>query len=490
MNSFSQTSDPVVKNIISIRCDSIVQRSLYYFFFNFLLKQFKKVFLNKMSNPRQCGTVLTDHPDVLKQADIYPYISVHNFLDIIPEEFNGYDAWSDIINTTPHLLPLSGDWAYAATVALNIKMNIYSYKNFFVSDYNKSQVMLLINKPPKSTDLNIPSTLYTNQDPSIFNGYSLYDAFEFCYEKGFSSWNCFNAQLLKNQYNINMETISKGTFEDKLALVEKNTSKDITKPGLFDLTHCIHTYNVDGSNKYLARHFFTIDGILNVGEKTADIDTKIKDIQAEIYRFGPPVAGMLVYDDFIKSDGKGIYTGPSPNSKIIGGHSLVLLGWGKDDKIGKYWNVYSCWDDFGELGMCKIKMGIPQCKIEYNVIGFIPRIPNNIFISSKSILMKYSNPSLKQPYIDPLTFYTKETSKLLEMKILVNNYKTYDIIPLIENKNKLIPSEEFIAANIRYYSTNEKISSKYRKTIKYNLLELGTLIILCVFIFIFCFKKF
>lgn len=426
-----------------------------------------------------CGTVLKDHPQVQKQADIYPYVGYVKTLSGInvPKEFNGIIEWANVISPTQHPVPDAGDWAYATMVTVNIKMNLYAYKNFYIPEYNKVTPMLLIEKPPIQPSTQ-PSSQFNGQPKNIYNGYSIYDGFEFCYEHGFTSYNCTTATLLKEN-GIDIVAIGEGKYEDKIDIIKKNISQDITKPGLLDKTHCIKKYG----DKYLARRVFTIEAIINIGEKGAQIQDKINDMKYDIYRFGPITAGMLVYDDF---NGEGIYNGPSKNAKVIGGHAVVVLGWGVENST-EYWIIYSCWDDFGDDGVCKIKTGIKQCMLEDNAVAIVPKIPNS-FLSEENLKIKYHNKDLQEIKINPQTFYTLDTTNLLESGILVNNFNKSEVTPLIENINLLNPTNNFMAAWVKYYSTIGR-QTPVKNVTDYTTQESIILGIVSVLLFIFFYKQ-
>jgi hypothetical protein len=71
---------------------------------------------------------------------------------------------------------------------------------------------------------------------------------------------------------------------------------------------------------------------------------------------GPVVSTFVVYDDFMN-----YWYKDAPNEKIyirnsdiqIGGHSVVITGWGEENGI-KYWEVRNSWGDTGDQGYCKI----------------------------------------------------------------------------------------------------------------------------------------
>ncbi|MBN1645684.1 C1 family peptidase [Candidatus Woesearchaeota archaeon] len=88
-------------------------------------------------------------------------------------------------------------------------------------------------------------------------------------------------------------------------------------------------------------------------------DGNIAAIQEAIIRNGPVVTGMISYPDFALYDG-GIYI-PAPGQDFAG-HSVVLLGWGREDGID-YWIGKNSWGiNWGEDGYFRIKMG--ACAID------------------------------------------------------------------------------------------------------------------------------
>lgn len=409
----------------------------------------------------QCGTVLKDHPQVLSQSKKYPTTvemdkKSNLILKILPESFDGTEVWKNIITLVLHIQPRGGDWALAATLVVNTRINLYAWGNFYMNDFNKIRPLLLIDKPPIKQG-SCKSALFTGQPYSVYNGYSIYDGLEFALTNGFDPLYCMNTGLLA-QNGIDYSKIETGTFEEKMKIV--NDNKNILED------RCIYKIN----NKEVAKRTFTIKGIINIGLGTnATTQENINYIKNEIYNWGPVIAGMLLYDNFYNlKDGK-IYEGPENNSKIIGGHSIILLGWGKDGNT-EYWVAYTCWDTFSNTnGFVKIKTGIKECDIENNVVTCIPDMPNVFYDNDIEYLLSKSNPQLysKKIIVDPLTFYTPETTKLLQQKKIVNAFGTYEIIPLIKNEKTLIPADKFRASTINNYfigKYNNNISTLNKKS--------------------------
>lgn len=391
------------------------------------------------SNYFICGTVLRDHPDVLKQSQVYDNSSKNqrkykNKPLTYPKTFDGVQQWNSIMNYSP-IDTYEGDWCSVAQVPFECRLNILSYKNFYISGVNAYDTLLRIKKPPLKWDKNILSTYFmgpnTKQKYSIFNGYSIYDCFESGYMLGFPAENCCNTNILKNN-GIDILKISQGTFENKLKVLEDNKE-------LFNIDHCIGKIR----DKYIARRMFRTITLLNVGDINDTLENIISDIKMEIYGYGPVVAGMLLYDDFFKLNSKDIYTGPNNTSTLVGGHTVAIYGWGNDEKYGDYWIVYTGWNNLGLLGVVKIKCGIEKCLLEKNVVAPVPEMPNNnqgqkFFKTFNDIFPELAK---IRPSIDPLTLYTKNTTKaILNGNICGKNGKTGKdgIINIIQSINSLI----------------------------------------------------
>jgi cathepsin B len=84
-------------------------------------------------------------------------------------------------------------------------------------------------------------------------------------------------------------------------------------------------------------------------------------IKQEIMTNGPVQTGFFVYEDFMHYKG-GIYD--HNHGHKLGGHAVVIVGWGEED--GKeYWIAQNSWGpNWGENGFFRIKVG--QCLFEEN----------------------------------------------------------------------------------------------------------------------------
>jgi hypothetical protein len=409
--------------------------------FNFVL--IKEMYDNDfVAGTGLCGTVLKDHPEVLKQSQKY-YTLTHEdqmFKNIkLPDIFNGYETWQNIITYDYGQLG-PADWAYISKEMFLIRFNLSAYKVILVPDVNVEEILLRIERPPLKPDQSAPSSLFVGQPESIFQGYSNYDTLEYAYVYGFTQTYCYN--YLDVSKVVDMTKLK--TMEDKAKVIADNSE-------LFDRSHCITKVG----DKFISRRIFRTLGIANVGLGTDEsLKNDIIAIKSEIYRFGPVIAGFLMYDDFKNSyDGKTIYTGPKQENKPIGGHSVGIMGWGTDEKMGDYWILSGSWDlDWGLLGTFKMKMGIKECMLEKNVITFMVDLPNSV-VGIDKMKIGDADPQLGSKrsdfgQVNPQTFFTDKTTEDINKGILVERSGKSVVSKLIENPGRLVVRDTFFAANV------------------------------------------
>ena len=420
------------------------------------------------------GSLLKDHPDVLKQSHLYPSINPYMWWNNdnlpyknIPETFDGRSAWETYIQF-PSDQQCSDSWAIVATDILADRYTIATVGqiNLFLSS---SEVVSCIGIPPHEKIDGIDSAIGLDYKDAC-QGYSIYDAWEYMYESGVSETNCFSDKKLAKldfplPYNI--------SYPEKIKVYGNNCS-NVEGNQLFCLT--------TKDNKPIARRTFFANSIFNVTGKT--LKETIINIKYELLRFGPVAGGFIIYENFIDEyDGKTVYE--KVKGKPLGGHYVSIIGWDKDN-----WICRNSWGtQWGKLGFFYMKMGIVECKLEENISGVSPfyhylrgeqRIVDDGYWNGKNVdltNMKLFNPELWSKRdifnIDYDTFYPKKSIELIKKGELYG-----DLLPLITNPNDL-PNSTFYWAkdfkNFKYVTEQFEIKDKNHININYFIVVLSLL---------------
>lgn len=137
---------------------------------------------------------------------------------------------------------------------------------------------------------------------------------------------------------------------------------------------------IDRIYRAIGRYFVSSDEGAGTNLTGQGLQTQIEAIKAEIYKFGPIMAGYEVFRDFMQpsptnpSWATGIYRydGVSPKD---GGHAITIVGWGTDPDSGEtFWIIRNSWGvAWGEAGYFRMYAG--QCGIEHNTMAVIPDLP-------------------------------------------------------------------------------------------------------------------
>jgi hypothetical protein len=90
--------------------------------------------------------------------------------------------------------------------------------------------------------------------------------------------------------------------------------------------------------------------------------------QYAIMTDGPVIIGLKIYQSFVDffekpNNSKKVFTEKLRRSvirdKVLGGHSVTIIGWGTDEEGTDYWLIRNSWGkDWADEGFCKIERGI------------------------------------------------------------------------------------------------------------------------------------
>ncbi len=427
-------------------------------------------------------SILKDHPDVLRQSQIYPYISIKYDIAQIPNTFDGRDIWWMYIQS-PTKERHSSSWALVARDVLNDRLCLFTAAQLYIFlDY--IEILKCIEKEPMKKLENVPSTNSIDNSNST-QGYSIYDAWEFIYANGLCQWNCESRKYL----------VEKGINPPDE--VNYNDKKDYYKDQCYNKEKCIREYN----NKPIARRIFLNNSIFNIEGK--DMNERILNIKYQIAKWGPVAGGFLVFDNFVNNyDGTTIYE--KGEGKILGGHYVSIVGWGEN-----YWICRNSFGaEWGLMGYFYMKMGIEECRLEYNISSVGPQLPNyDIYQRTKPIKngvmygtgnlvrvddMKEINPALynirKALDVNYELFYTQKTIEMIKQNKLYGS-----LSPLITYPELLPDLNTFWIKDLSYYNyvnlAGKNFYEDYRKNKKRSNIYLYLLLFIGFIVFMVGYRK-
>lgn len=208
---------------------------------------------------------------------------------------------------------------------------------------------------PYPSPLWLISNYFTSNKNLCARPGNIYMASKFLEKNGIKLETCWPYNIVKDHGYISPESLEKLPDNCCFNCCDDNIKK-LSEIRLFckpESLRYIVKYNKNENSVNLAdqEYLDIMHEIIKI-----DIQQTIKEIQNEIMNNGPVVSTFAIYDDFINywvNDAKNgkIYTRKS--DKNIGGHSVVLTGWGIENGI-KYWEVRNSWGNKGDEGYCKI----------------------------------------------------------------------------------------------------------------------------------------
>ena len=400
------------------------------------------------------GTVLRDHPEVEEMAltcytfkltpgetvdisKIPKKQKVDNVTSIpvtetLPKSFRGHHVWANYITLPGSLGKCGDDWAASLCHCIADRFSIFSLGQINV--YIHSDEILYCGNLVRPKFLqNVKSQAFLDLD-NICVGYSIYDAAKYIYQNGISEASCLNEESIQKQGLAS--TLDEYKNIQQLKQDVPNCSK-LLGP---QLEHCI--------DKTSPRRIFRMLSLINVAP-----DEGYNTIKYEIYRYGPVTAGFLMYKDFLDEyDGTSIYMGPPPDSSPMGGHTIRILGWGRESKRNiDFWICANNWSTaWGEGGYFRIKMGIPECQLEQNVTAPIVNLSHLDYTYEPAEVLNVPNDwkTKNPPIVIRETLFTPYTTQLVR-----DGKLNGDLMPLIYKDFK-IDADSFWAGDIDFYVKN------------------------------------
>jgi len=293
----------------------------------------------------------------------------------IPSTFDGRKVWADYISDARSQGVCGSCWAFSSIFALATRLSIYSKGKYNYIFSPAKMVFCGLSSFEQNND-DFLKSVKSNLEKGLFydfktsekknnivygcSGENLINAWQFLFRHGVPENDCF-------QYGD--ESNNDGKYFD----LTNDEDLPFSCGDLSSLTFDICPTTKKRMVSHRAGGFYLVPGTKS-DDKTKPQGSEY-NIRKEIFKWGPCTSGVMVYQDFIDWNGKGIYQydGISPK---IGGHAIVLMGWGEENGK-KYWIVRNSWGvEWGDNGYFKILRGTNHCEIEENVIVGFPNIPS------------------------------------------------------------------------------------------------------------------
>jgi len=364
------------------------------------------------------GTILRDNPDIENLAKTFPILTGDLLKDvIIPRTFDGRDQWYDYMPPVSEMLECGRGWIFALVECLSTRYNLFT-------PYQRN-ILLSSAEPLFCRDNNITDTdkiTITDNDSSkkfkecpLCVG-SIYYGLKYLFTYGAPMTSCVIYEDFKN---LNIKSAC-----------EYKSAKEVTNE--CDIIFTNNRTVCPSSKK--AMHRFRCSTFANV-------ENNETTIMKEIYKNGPVVCSYQIFEDFINEyDGKSIYKGPKEGSKLLGGNSGKIVGWGIEKDV-PYWIISNSWSyGWGVEGFFKMLRGKNICQVENNIVTLYPdfALSYTIFPDSLKITDSTLLDLRKKIDIDPYNYYEKKTIEEIKtgrVKGNLSNFFNISQIPPINKTN-------------------------------------------------------
>jgi hypothetical protein len=328
------------------------------------------------------------HDELIKSADAPdPRIKV-------PNEFDGRIIWKDLITSPQNQGGCGSCWSFSSTSCLADRFNIQSMGLLHL-ELSAAKLILCdvdifgtIKHPEKEQDNFSKKESKYSKTSGCF-GNSLASAWEFLFLIGTNTEQCVPYNKNYGQFT-KMDSLGSFTEPERMP-----TCTEVT--GILGDMCSDFTFNEINSKEtgtparfYKVLHFYSVAGV------PKDNGSEFH-IRYNIFRWGPISTAFAVYPDFYTFDAKNdIYEWNGKNSQV-GGHAVVIVGWGQNKNGKKYWIIRNSWGTkWGDGGYFKMVRGVNNCLIEENVIGGAPDYfyPLTFDIQSKGLIKAESKKSI------------------------------------------------------------------------------------------------
>ena len=328
--------------------------------------------LKEKISSRPTKTILRGYSDSVNKSFEKVFLYRDNPKNIqIPKNFDGRQVWNGLLTPVMNQGSCGSCWAFASSGMLGDRFNIRSLglmhvelspAKMILCDFN-SRKFSLFHPQNKQQEKNID--LSETEIATKFScfGNTLVQAFSYLFETGTTTENCVPYTKLKGLVKYDLSKIKE---TDLLPLCQSVTGPNTDVCSNFNINV------VEGQEKSTPAKFFKCILYYSLYGKKNQNEGGELQIRTEIYFFGPVATGFEVYPDFYTFDSKNDIYEWNGVGERVGGHAVVIVGWGEE--MGKpYWIIRNSWGKkWGDKGYFRMIRGKNNCKIEENCMGAYP----------------------------------------------------------------------------------------------------------------------
>jgi C1A family cysteine protease len=288
----------------------------------------------------------------------------------LPHTFDGRKTWEGLLTPPPSQGECGSCWAWASTSALADRFSIQSMglmntrlsaTKLILCDLGGKEISISHSERHRKeiTDAQVRSLT-----KNACHGSTLFDAFRYLYVIGTCTETCL-------PYN---KTLGKALSYDKIGSVSSAAHLPLCTSVSGPLGAMCSDFYIDEKTGveigtpqrfYKAYEFYAVSGSKEEGGSQ-------DNIRRDIFLWGPASTAFKVYPDFYTFDAKNTIYESNQQEPQVGGHSVVIVGWGKE-KGKEYWIVRNSWGkEWGRNGYFYMIRGTNNCELESNVMCPIP----------------------------------------------------------------------------------------------------------------------
>jgi hypothetical protein len=353
-------------------------------------------------------------PNSVYDIDMEEYtIPPTNYVENLPKNFDGREVWQGIITGPDNQYKCGSCWAFSSAACLSDRFNIQSMGKLHVTLSPVRMVICYQKNPIKF-------------DPEFSSGQNSYENIFQTYKYG-----CHGNTLLhtwKFLKNIGTNTTSCISYSGRYKFF-KDMQNYQSDDDLLLCSNLTSTYSDMCVDYYYDKkagllggtpaQFYRTKNVRHIpGTKDEFHITDYKNIQQEIYKWGPVTSAMIVYKDFYTFKTDKIYKWNGVGNPV-GGHAIEIVGWGETEAGETYWIIKNSWGPtWGDGGYFKMVSGINHCGIEENVMVGQPDFWQPREIDEQKIFPQFNGG------IVDTDGYSRRTHRLfdIEFKAPLENY--------------------------------------------------------------------